>query len=66
MSLHLSDRYHVYTLDQRGHGDSEWSHDLDYTIDTMAEDAGVRRGSATLTGTIIFGHSMGGRVTLDT
>ncbi|MCU1344684.1 MAG: 2-(acetamidomethylene)succinate hydrolase, partial [Acidimicrobiia bacterium] len=23
VSLHLSDRYHVFALDQRGHGDSE-------------------------------------------
>jgi hypothetical protein len=24
-SLSLADRYHVFALDQRGHGDSEWS-----------------------------------------
>jgi hypothetical protein len=39
VSLHLADRYHVYALDQRGHGDSEWSRELDYSIDAMASDA---------------------------
>ena len=44
VSLHLSDRFHVYALDQRGHGDTEWSRELDYSMDAMAADAaGVHR-----------------------
>src|ERR1700730_14639330 len=39
VSLHLSDRYHVFALDQRGHGDSEWSRDVDYSLEAKAADA---------------------------
>ena len=39
VSLHLADRYHVFALDQRGHGDSEWSRDLDYSVEAKAADA---------------------------
>src|SRR5687768_4734353 len=38
VSLHLSDRFHVFALDQRGHGDTEWSRELDYTVDAMSAD----------------------------
>ena len=31
ISLALSDRYHVIALDARGHGDSQWPEDGDYT-----------------------------------
>src|SRR5579862_564758 len=66
VSLHLSDRYHVYALDQRGHGDTEWSRDLDYSTEAMAADVLAFLADQELEGPIIFGHSMGGRVTLDT
>ena len=39
VSLHLADRFHVYALDQRGHGDSEWARDSDYASEAMAADA---------------------------
>jgi esterase len=64
VSLHLSDRYHVYALDQRGHGDSEWNRELDYSIDAMAADALAFLADQGLERPIVFGHSMGGRVTL--
>ncbi len=38
VSLHLADRFHVYALDQRGHGDTEWSRELDYSMEAMAAD----------------------------
>jgi len=66
VSLHLSDRYHVYALDQRGHGDTEWSRDLDYSMEAMAADVLAFLADQELEDPIIFGHSMGGRVTLDT
>jgi len=66
VSLHLSDRYHVYALDQRGHGDTEWSRDLDYSMKAMAADVLAFLADQELEDPIIFGHSMGGRVTLDT
>ena len=64
VSLHLADRYHVFALDQRGHGDSEWSPDLDYSIDAMVEDAAAFISDQALRDPIVFGHSMGGRVSL--
>jgi esterase len=64
VSLHLSDRFHVYALDQRGHGDTEWSRELDYTMDAMAADVRAFIADQQLVQPVIFGHSMGGRVTL--
>ncbi len=66
VSLHLADRYHVFALDQRGHGDSEWNRELDYTIDAMVADALAFVADRGLDRPIIVGHSMGGRVTLTT
>lgn len=64
VSLHLADRYHVYALDQRGHGDSEWTRDQDYTIQARADDAVAFITEQRLGAPIIFGHSMGGMVTM--
>ncbi len=64
VSLHLSHRYHVFALDQRGHGDSEWNRELDYSVEAMAADAVAFIADQRLERPIIFGHSMGGRVTL--
>jgi len=66
VSLHLSDRYHVYALDQRGHGDTEWSRELDYSMEAMAADVLAFLADQELEDPVIFGHSMGGRVTLET
>jgi pimeloyl-ACP methyl ester carboxylesterase len=64
VSLHLSDRYHVFALDQRGHGDSEWTRDQDYSIDAKAADARAFIEDQRLESPLIIGHSMGGRVTM--
>jgi esterase len=64
VSLHLADRYHVYALDQRGHGDSEWTRDQDYTIQARADDALAFINQEGLGTPIVFGHSMGGMVTM--
>jgi esterase len=64
VSLHLSDRFHVYALDQRGHGDTEWSRELDYSMEAMAADVLAFIADQGLVRPVIFGHSMGGRVTL--
>ncbi|MEA2737242.1 MAG: hypothetical protein QOH05_549, partial [Acetobacteraceae bacterium] len=39
VSLHLAQRYRVLALDQRGHGDSEWSRDVTYSNHEMSLDA---------------------------
>jgi esterase len=36
--LALQDRFHCIALDQRGHGDSEWSYEGDYAPSTQAGD----------------------------
>jgi esterase len=64
VSLHLADRYHVYAPDQRGHGDSEWSREIDYSMDAMAADALALLEQERVEQPIVFGHSMGGYVTM--
>ena len=64
VSLHLADRFHVIALDQRGHGDSEWARDADYTVPQMADDVAALIGHEELVRPIVMGHSMGGLVTL--
>ena len=61
VSLPLSENYHILALDQRGHGDSAWASDGDYSteghqtyIDAFVSDLG-------LNGFHLIGHSMGGR-----
>ena len=64
VSLALATHYHVFALDQRGHGDSEWSRELDYSTAAMAEDASAFVRDRELARPIVVGHSMGGRVAL--
>lgn len=64
VSLHLAEHHHVYALDQRGHGDSEWNRELDYSIDAMVADVEAFIADQGIVDPVIFGHSMGGRVTL--
>jgi pimeloyl-ACP methyl ester carboxylesterase len=64
VSLHLSDRYHVFALDQRGHGDSEWPRDQDSSIDARVADALAFLDDQGVDDPLIMGHSMGGRVTM--
>ena len=64
VSLHLASRFHVLALDQRGHGDSEWSRDLDYSPTAMAADAMAFLADQGVVQPIIVGHSMGGNVAM--
>ncbi len=61
VSLSLARRYRVLALDQRGHGDSEWSRDVDYSNHTMALDAASFIAALGLQRPAVIGHSMGGR-----
>jgi pimeloyl-ACP methyl ester carboxylesterase len=61
----LVDRYCVYALDLRGHGDSDWSIGSAYAVAAYVADLAkmievLDRGPVQL-----LGHSLGGRVTLD-
>ncbi len=64
VSLALASSCHVFALDQRGHGDSEWSRELDYSTTAMADDATAFARDRKLDRPIVIGHSMGGRVAL--
>lgn len=61
VSLPLSERYHVLALDQRGHGDSDWAADGDYSIEAQQEDIDGYVEALGLDGFHLIGHSMGGR-----
>ena len=56
--------YRVLSLDQRGHGDSAWALDADYSYERYALDlAGVVEQLA-YDDVVLVGHSMGGMVSL--
>ncbi|MBW2650436.1 MAG: alpha/beta hydrolase [Deltaproteobacteria bacterium] len=60
-ALNFGSYYHVIALDQRGHGESQWSKEGSYSIEdhfvdltNFVETLGLRK-------LILVGHSMGGR-----
>ncbi|MEW6300943.1 MAG: alpha/beta hydrolase [Thermodesulfobacteriota bacterium] len=56
----VRDEYHVYALDQRGHGDSDWAPDGDYSRRTQSEDVAAFVAALGLQPFILAGLSMGG------
>lgn len=57
--------YHVISLDLRGHGDSDWAPDADYTLEAFVGD--LRAVIATLDSPpVIIGASLGGATALVT
>ena len=58
---HLSERFHVYALDQRGHGDSGRP-DGEYSAEEYAEDVHQFVDTLGLGRIVIAGNSLGGRV----
>jgi esterase len=59
-AAHMHDRYHVYALDQRGHGDSEWAEE--YPPESMPSDMAAFVDGLGLDRFVLMGHSMGGGV----
>jgi pimeloyl-ACP methyl ester carboxylesterase len=57
----LGSRFHVYALDQRGHGDSGRP-DGDYSAEEYAEDLALFFRAVGLDKAIVAGQSLGGRV----
>jgi len=55
----MQSKYHVYALDQRGHGDSAWTDD--YSADAMVEDVQKWVRALGLKQFVLLGLSMGGR-----
>ena len=64
ISLPLSVDYRVIAVDQRGHGDSDWSPDEDYSTDAYVGDVEALVSALGLQDFHLIGHSMGGRNSL--
>jgi esterase len=58
--LMLRERYHCIALDQRGHGDSEWSPAIDYGVATQVGDVEGFIEKLALANPVLVGQSMGG------
>lgn len=59
-AVHMRDAYHVYALDQRGHGDSDWAGE--YPPEAMPADLAAFVDQLGLERFTLVGHSMGGGV----
>ncbi|PYN18326.1 MAG: alpha/beta hydrolase [Candidatus Rokuibacteriota bacterium] len=55
---------HCLALDQRGHGDSEWSPEMDYAIESHAADLDAFVDTAGLDRFVLVGMSLGGATSL--
>lgn len=56
----MQDRYRLIALDQRGHGDSDWSSGGDYTREAFVADVEGFVAGLGLEQFVLVGHSMGG------
>src|SRR5215471_9099213 len=57
--LAMRDEYHCIALDQRGHGDSDWAHDEDYSIGAQLQDTKGFVDKLGLDNFILVGMSLG-------
>jgi esterase len=62
--LALRPRFHCYALDLRGHGNSEWSPNMQYGLDAYARDAEQFVRTLGLRDYILVGMSLGGLTAL--
>jgi pimeloyl-ACP methyl ester carboxylesterase len=60
---HFAQRYRVLALDQRGFGESD-KPQLEYTLETFADDLAWLCAERGIERTVLVGHSMGGAVAL--
>lgn len=58
--LMLRAQHHCYALDARGHGESAWAHDADYSGDAHRGDLEAFVDHLGLEQFVLVGHSMGG------
>jgi len=58
--LMLRGQHHCYALDQRGHGESAWAEDADYSGDAHRGDIEAFVDHLGLDQFVLVGHSMGG------
>ena len=57
--LALRDEFHCMALDQRGHGDSDWAPDANYSIAAQRDDVKGVADALGLDGFVLVGMSMG-------
>jgi esterase len=57
--LALRDEFHCLALDQRGHGDSDWAADADYTLAAQRDDIKDFAAAVGLKRFVLVGMSMG-------
>ena len=57
---HFADRFHVISLDQRGHGESEWASPPAYATEDFAGDLAALMDRMGWHRMALVGHSMGG------
>jgi len=60
----MSQNYHVIAIDMRGHGDSDWANEGEYTTEHYAHDIEKIATHMGLKNIIVLGGSLGGRVGL--
>lgn len=60
----LSKRFHVIAPDMRGHGDSDWARDSNYTLASFVADLAAVTDLYGLTSFNLIGHSLGGHIAL--
>jgi pimeloyl-ACP methyl ester carboxylesterase len=61
-SRRFNDRYHVIAVDQRGHGDSDWSAGESYRVEDFYRDLRAVTEARGLRRFTLIGHSLGGKV----
>ena len=62
IALRLAETFHVFALDQRNHGQSPHSAEMDYPL--MAADVDEFFSAHGLESALVIGHSMGGTIAL--
>lgn len=58
--LAMRQQYHCHAVDQRGHGESAWAEDVDYSGDAHRGDIEAFADRLGLNHFVLVGHSMGG------
>ena len=61
IALAFSHRFHVISMDQRGHGDTDWAPDGDYSPEAHRKDTHAFVEALGLDEVVLIGLSMGGR-----
>jgi esterase len=62
IALRLAESFHVFALDQRNHGQSPHSAEMDYAL--MADDVNEFMASRKIEKAFVIGHSMGGKTAM--